>query len=131
MVSGTVCRLGLQTTYDANYHAWQEEEANRSASRVVPVARQLLSPRSVIDVGCGNDAWLAAFRAAGVEDLVGIDGESIEFDRVLIPSDWRTLSSSVSPSPNWPPSSAPNRVWFCAGRMNLVQMRRLRESHTR
>jgi hypothetical protein len=30
--------------------------------------------RSVADIGCGDGGWLAAFRAAGIDDILGFDG---------------------------------------------------------
>jgi len=35
---------------------------------------EILSPSSVIDFGSGTGAWLAAFRAAGVETILGLEG---------------------------------------------------------
>jgi SAM-dependent methyltransferase len=34
----------------------------------------LVAPRSIVDVGCGSGGWLSAFAAAGVRDLVGLEG---------------------------------------------------------
>jgi 2-polyprenyl-3-methyl-5-hydroxy-6-metoxy-1,4-benzoquinol methylase len=41
-----------------------------SASVVVPRLQDLLSPRSLLDIGCGKGEWLEAF---GLDDSLGVD----------------------------------------------------------
>jgi SAM-dependent methyltransferase len=45
---------------------------------------ELLSPRSVIDFGCGPGAWLRAFIENGVREVRGIDGDYVEQEKLLI-----------------------------------------------
>jgi SAM-dependent methyltransferase len=52
---------------------------------VAPLLIELYGPRSVADVGCGQGAWLAAFRSAGVEDILGVDGPQALEAGLLIP----------------------------------------------
>jgi SAM-dependent methyltransferase len=47
--------------------------AESSAGAVVPLVTELLGPRSVLDVGCGDGTWLDAYRRAGVADVFGIN----------------------------------------------------------
>ncbi len=54
----------------------------RSAEIIAPLVLKFLSVQSVVDVGCGVGAWLAAFQKLGVEDIFGLDGEYI-FDADL------------------------------------------------
>jgi SAM-dependent methyltransferase len=51
----------------------QAQEAERSAAVVAPMLRDRYDPRSIVDVGCGAGAWLAAFKRLGVNDLLGLD----------------------------------------------------------
>lgn len=44
-----------------------------SARAVVPRVMKMLSPRSVLDLGCGTGAWLSVFDQSGVGDLQGVD----------------------------------------------------------
>lgn len=70
----------------AFHHATADRNA-RSARRVVPLALSFVNPRSVVDVGCGLGTWLAAFAEAGVPDIVGVDGPSVDRSRLSIPAD--------------------------------------------
>jgi SAM-dependent methyltransferase len=67
-----------------DYLAWQAN-ADSSARVVVPLVRELVGPESVIDVGCGTGAWLAAFREAGIDDVVGVDGSTVDLEMLQIP----------------------------------------------
>jgi SAM-dependent methyltransferase len=51
-----------------------------SATHVVPHITALLSPRSVLDLGCGKGEWLEAF---GLEDWLGVDIAAPAGDRFL------------------------------------------------
>jgi SAM-dependent methyltransferase len=62
-----------------------EEGALRSARVVLPQLLDLLSPRSILDVGCGRGAWVLAAMELGVEDAYGVDGTYIDPDTLLIP----------------------------------------------
>lgn len=73
--------------YDAAFFAEQAEHSAAGANVIVPTVVELLRPRSVVDIGCGVGAWLAAFAASGVNDLIGVDGAYVDRTRLLIPSD--------------------------------------------
>jgi SAM-dependent methyltransferase len=60
--------------------------AGRSAQEIVPLILDLVQPSSVIDVGCASGTWLASFRAHGVADILGVDGDYVERERLEIPS---------------------------------------------
>jgi SAM-dependent methyltransferase len=55
-----------------------------SAGRIVPIVRSLFPIRSVLDVGCGRGDFLRAFQAAGVAEILGLDGDYVPRDRLLI-----------------------------------------------
>src|SRR5205823_2836775 len=57
----------------------------RSAREIIPVLFSFVKPASVIDVGCGLGAWLAAFVEFGVADVMGIDVDYINRSQLLIP----------------------------------------------
>ena len=53
--------------YDGEYYAWLEATAGAGAAAMARGLCAAFQPRSVIDVGCGTGALLAAFRELGVE----------------------------------------------------------------
>lgn len=59
----------------------------RSAVIMVPEIIRLTKPASVVDVGSGTGAWLKAFEENGVKDFLGIDGEYVNTDQLLIDKD--------------------------------------------
>lgn len=64
-------------TYDPAYYDHLDGPARAAAAVVVPLVADLVRPRSVVDVGCGSGAWLAAFAERGAE-VVGVDGPWVE-----------------------------------------------------
>jgi hypothetical protein len=74
----------MAQTYDQKFYDWVNMTAVRSALALLPVARDQIHPTSVIDVGCGQGAWLTVWDKLGVKDLQGIDGHHIRQDALLI-----------------------------------------------
>ena len=73
-----------QSTYDDRFFDQREALVRESARRIVPLVIELVSPASVIDVGCGDGVWLAVFQEQGVADVAGIDGPWVSADRLKI-----------------------------------------------
>ncbi len=59
--------------YPKKFYEENMRIARDSAGAVVPDLMRLLSPRSVVDLGCGTGTWLAVFREQGVTDVFGVD----------------------------------------------------------
>jgi SAM-dependent methyltransferase len=70
--------------YDKEYFRTIREGAETAAPRVVSELLKILSPRSVIDVGCGLGTWLAEFQRRGIVDVVGIDGDYVDANALAI-----------------------------------------------
>lgn len=72
--------------YDAAfYDEVVNEGSTRSARVVVPRVLDLMGgPCRVVDVGCGEGAWLAEFARLGC-DVTGVDGAHVQPERLLIP----------------------------------------------
>jgi SAM-dependent methyltransferase len=71
-------------TYDRAYYARHREGSARSAEAILSLVFDLIRPASVIDVGCGIGAWLAAASRLGVRQVLGIDGPWVPRDALLI-----------------------------------------------
>ena len=74
-----------QECYTRNYYEGLRNGSLRSAEVVAPLVLDLLPVRSVVDVGCGVGAWLAAFQKLGVDDIWGVDGEYVDANMLQIP----------------------------------------------
>jgi SAM-dependent methyltransferase len=72
--------------YDDGFFEDQREESSRSAAVVVPLVYEMLSPRSVLDVGCGIGPWVQAWMQLGVTDVVGVDGPYVSQKQLLMPT---------------------------------------------
>ena len=86
--SKTLTELGRTTmqcsTYDDLFFKSHAAEMASAASAVVPLVIRFIQPRSVIDIGCGRGAWLKAFKESGVPRVMGIDGDYVDREALLI-----------------------------------------------
>ena len=73
----------LDDFYDANFYGEHVEAMTRSASVVLELLYKYYQPKSVIDVGCGRGAWLAAAESLGSVRLKGVDGTWVKKDDLL------------------------------------------------
>jgi SAM-dependent methyltransferase len=60
-------------------------EQNRvSASKVLSILFEYVTPGSVLDVGCGLGTWLSVAQAMGAREVAGVDGEWLDPQRLEI-----------------------------------------------
>ena len=64
--------------YDAAFYADQVDGSAQAADVVLPVVFRVFAPSSVIDIGCGQGAWLAAAERQGSALLTGFDGDWVD-----------------------------------------------------
>lgn len=76
----------MMTTYDRTFFDYLNAGALRSARRVLPVLYDQLEIESILDVGCGQGAWLSAWNELGTNTVLGIDGDYVDRSRLLIDS---------------------------------------------
>jgi SAM-dependent methyltransferase len=81
--------------YTAEFFERRTQGSLRSAELVMGHLLQLISFRSVIDVGCGTGTWLRAAGMHGVSDFLGIDGDYIDRAALQVPND-RFLSADLT-----------------------------------
>lgn len=80
-------RSSATGNYGDAFQADIQDGSLLSARKIVPTLIDLVQPDSVLDVGCGTGAWLAAFRDQGITDVIGVDGDYVGRDLLLIPPD--------------------------------------------
>lgn len=71
--------------YDDGFYADQVDGSAESAAVILPILFALHRPESVIDVGCGQGAWLAAAETLGATILTGLDGDWVDREKLRSP----------------------------------------------
>jgi SAM-dependent methyltransferase len=61
-------------TYDAAFFEKVSPGSTKAAEKILPLVWPLATPSSVVDLGCGNGAWLLVARSLGARQVLGIDG---------------------------------------------------------
>jgi SAM-dependent methyltransferase len=69
--------------YGTDFFAYQQIGSLVSARSVAPIVLRDLRPSSILDVGCGAGAWIAAYAESGVDDIVGVDADYVRPDQLL------------------------------------------------
>jgi SAM-dependent methyltransferase len=69
--------------YGNDFFAYQQIGSLASARTVAPIVMRHLKPASILDVGCGAGAWVAAYGEAGVPDVTGVDAHYVRADQLL------------------------------------------------
>lgn len=64
----------LSDIYDKNFYSRYLAGMTNSAESVLGILYKFYKPQSVVDVGCGRGAWLAAAESLGSTKLKGFDG---------------------------------------------------------
>lgn len=55
-----------------------------SASIILPFVFDIVKPKSVLDIGCGNGSWLTVCKDLGVSEIFGVDGIQVESSELMI-----------------------------------------------
>jgi SAM-dependent methyltransferase len=71
--------------YDEDFFGRQLDGSLNSARVIIPVVLSLISPTSILDVGCGQGAWLRVFQENGIDSVCGIDADYVNTSGLLIP----------------------------------------------
>ena len=84
-------------TYSPAFYEQQIDGSIRSARRVLPHVIDIVSPKSIVDVGCGVGTWLAAARELGIEDVLGVDGAYVDRRMLRIPQECFHVADLTQP----------------------------------
>lgn len=85
-MTGTANSAGGAQPYDGAFYENQVTGSERSARVILPLIYAVYQPGSVIDIGCGQGAWLAVAGALGSTDLTGVDGAWVDTTRLRHPA---------------------------------------------
>ncbi len=70
--------------YTGDFYKLNREYSKKSPQVIVPLVLELLPCQRVIDVGCGDGTWLKVFQQFGVEEILGIDGDYLDRNNLVI-----------------------------------------------
>lgn len=79
--------MRAKLTYGGAFFDSQRDTSLTSASIVIPHVLSLCNPKSVADFGCGVSPWVRALLDMGINDVMGIDGNYVRDESLLIPGD--------------------------------------------
>lgn len=77
--------ISSSTEYTEEFFELVSEGSFKSAQVILPIVVDLIQPRSVIDVGCGQGTWLSILTQLGIQDILGLDGDYIDRNSLKIP----------------------------------------------
>ena len=75
--------MGASNAYTSGFYFGIGTGALRSARVILGVLFETYRPNSVLDIGCGQGAWLAAAEEFGCSHLVGVDGPWVDAAAML------------------------------------------------
>jgi SAM-dependent methyltransferase len=84
------------SAYSTRYYEGLKEDSLGSARAVVPLVLDLFSPKTVVDVGCGSGTWTKVYADSGC-DVLGVDGDVVKQEQLLIPADKFTRRNLMQP----------------------------------
>lgn len=73
--------------YSGGFYDYIDAGSRASARTVARLLLGEMQVGSLLDVGAGHGAWAAEWIAAGVPDVLALDGDYVARDRLAIPSD--------------------------------------------
>ena len=74
-------------TYSGRFFRIQKSGSRTSAESTVPIILEYVTPRSIVDFGCGTTTWLSVFSEHGVTDVIGVDGDYVDRNQLEIPQE--------------------------------------------
>ncbi len=71
--------------YNTDFYDYIDDGSRSSARTVAPLLLAEMTIDSLLDVGAGHGAWASEWMAAGVADVVAVDGDYVKPDQLVIP----------------------------------------------
>ena len=76
-----------RSSYDDAFFDYISLGSQRSAAVVAPLMLEMFPARSLCDIGSGRGAWLVEWERAGLANYLGVDGDYLSLDTLMIPRD--------------------------------------------
>lgn len=83
--------------YDSAFFEYINKGSTNSAAAIIPLVKSYFNVRSVIDFGCGQGAWLREWRRSGAQEVLGLDGDYVDKDALLIDRSELLVSNLANP----------------------------------
>lgn len=75
-----------EAAYDDAFMSYTAGASAHAAGEITRMLAKNLMVQSTLDVGCALGTWVAAWRAAGVSQAFGVDGDYVSRDALQIPA---------------------------------------------
>jgi hypothetical protein len=72
--------------YNTDFYDYIDDGSRASARTVAPLLLAEMTIDSLLDVGAGHGAWASEWMAAGVGDVLAVDGDYVKPDQLVIPA---------------------------------------------
>ncbi len=83
--------------YSADFYDYIDAGSRASARSVAKLLMPEMAIASLLDVGAGHGAWAAEWLAAGVGDVLAVDGDYVRRDQLAIPAERFTAHDLATP----------------------------------
>jgi hypothetical protein len=72
--------------YNEDFYTYIDAGSRRSAQAVSALLLPEMKIASLLDIGAGHGAWAAEWMAAGVKNVLAVDGDYVKRDQLAIPA---------------------------------------------
>ena len=72
--------------YSGDFYSYIDAGSRRSARAVASLLLPEIQIDSLLDIGAGHGAWAAEWLAAGVGDVLAVDGDYVRSDQLAVPA---------------------------------------------
>lgn len=69
---------------EIKYQHTNDIHNSKDALEILPFVFKYITPKSIIDIGCGNGSWLAAAKILHVKEVLGVDGIKVDNNDLLL-----------------------------------------------
>jgi SAM-dependent methyltransferase len=76
----------IEHQYSHDFYDYIDAGSRRSARAVARLLKPEIRIGSLLDVGAGHGAWAAEWLAAGVKQVLAVDGDYVQRDQLAIPA---------------------------------------------